>query len=30
VMKRMEADTLPALVGMAIACGVVEPLGPQP
>ncbi|MFQ6574350.1 response regulator transcription factor [Pseudomonas sp. UM16] len=30
VMKRMEADTLPALVGMAIACGVVEALGAQP
>jgi len=26
VMKRMEAEHLPALVGMAIACGVVEPL----
>ncbi|TDF86402.1 response regulator transcription factor [Pseudomonas sp. H9] len=26
VMKRMEAAHLPALVGMAIACGVVQPL----
>lgn len=26
VMKRMEAEHLPALVGMAIACGVVQPL----
>ncbi|WP_422422923.1 response regulator transcription factor [Pseudomonas sp. GZD-222] len=26
VMKRMEAEHLPALVGMAIACGVIEPL----
>lgn len=26
VMKRMQAETLPALVGMAIACGVVQAL----
>ena len=26
VMKRMQADSLPALVGMAIGCGVVEAL----
>jgi FixJ family two-component response regulator len=26
VMKRMQADTLPGLVGMAIACGVVQAL----
>lgn len=26
VMKRMQADTLPALVGMAIAAGLVDPL----
>ncbi|MNM63546.1 Transcriptional regulatory protein FixJ [compost metagenome] len=26
VMKRMQADHLPALVGMAIACGLVQPL----
>lgn len=27
VMKRMQADSLPALVGMAIACGQVEAIG---
>lgn len=27
VMKRMQADSLPELVGMAIACGVVPALG---
>ncbi|MDF9892745.1 UNVERIFIED_ORG: FixJ family two-component response regulator [Pseudomonas vranovensis] len=26
VMKRMQAEHLPALVGMAIACGLVQPL----
>ncbi|MDT4884082.1 Bacterial regulatory protein [compost metagenome] len=26
VMKRMQADTLPALVGMGIAAGLVDPL----
>ncbi len=29
VMKRMQADSLPALVGMAIGVGVVEPFGLQ-
>ncbi|MEJ6657035.1 MAG: LuxR C-terminal-related transcriptional regulator, partial [Pseudomonas sp.] len=27
VMKRMQADSLPALVGMAIGVGVVEAIG---
>ncbi|MFA5678300.1 MAG: response regulator transcription factor [Pseudomonas sp.] len=27
VMKRMQADSLPALVGMAIGVGLVEPIG---
>ncbi|RHW21679.1 response regulator transcription factor [Pseudomonas jilinensis] len=30
VMKRMQADSLPALVGMAIGAGLVEPFSLQP
>lgn len=30
VMKRMQADSLPALVGMAIGAGLIEPFSLQP